>query len=302
MMYVELGCVFHELGHTLGLSHAAELRADGSPNVYGDKSDGLMGSGFNSHVNVVNKLQAGWLTGARLQTVDMTGTATYNLAAQSVGADTLQVLEVVNKGAQPVTGVVDTFVSFRNARGFDRQLPSGPSDLNGDSVANAVLIHQRHRGSGGNTIYLQALEEGESYDEYGVSVTVERIVGDEATVTVTRAPYEPQPPEIVITPGSLDAQPLQNRYYTVSITNTNDPLEVDFESVYDVSFDSIGAGWIMGWTSTAAKSVAPGETRNFFFRLLSPYDVAPGSYDFTLVATGSRRRRGARLGPGQGFL
>ena len=70
---IELGCLFHEFGHTVGFTHAAELQPNGTATGLGDVSDGLMGSAFNSHVNVVNKLLAGWLTGSRLQTFDARG-------------------------------------------------------------------------------------------------------------------------------------------------------------------------------------------------------------------------------------
>ena len=220
--YVELGCIFHEFGHTIGFGHAAELLPDGTTNGTGDKSDGLMGAGFNCQANVVNKHQVGWLTGNRLQTFDTAGSATFTLAAQSVAAETLQAIEIVNKGARPAIGVVDTFVSFRDSAGFDAQLVSGLPDIHGDEVFDAVLVHQKDRLYGGETIYLQALAEGESYAENGVAVTVIGISGDEATVAVTRDPYDPNPHQAVITPANIDSEPQQFQTYDVSITNTND--------------------------------------------------------------------------------
>jgi hypothetical protein len=152
--YIELGCLFHEFGHTIGLRHAAELRSDGTANGLGDDSDGLMGGGFNAHVNVVNKYIGGWLEGSRLETFDETGSATVTIAAQSVGTDTLQAVKIINNGARPVTGVVDTYVSFRDVGGFDEQLLVSLPDHNGDGVANAVLVHQWERVFPGDTIYL----------------------------------------------------------------------------------------------------------------------------------------------------
>ena len=119
--YIELGCLFHEFGHTIALRHASELRPDGTIGEYGDDSDGIMGSAYNSHVNIVNKVRAAWLGGARLKTVDQAGTVTFSLAAQSVPAETLQGVQIINSGARPGIGVVDTFVSFRDTGGFDRQ-------------------------------------------------------------------------------------------------------------------------------------------------------------------------------------
>ena len=284
--YVELSCLFHEFGHTIGLRHAAQLRPDGTSDVRGDKSDGLMGSGFNAHANVVNKHLAGWLTGSRLQTFDATGSASFALASQSTAADAPQAVKIVNRGAHPDLGVVDTFVSYRDTNGFDGQLLESAPDVNGDEVANSVLVHQWYRSGSGDTIYRRALEAGETYDEYGVTVTVDGISAEGAAVTVTRAPYDPAPPEMAITPQNSNAHPRDLRTYTVSVTNTNDPAEVPFESYYNMSFTPIGAGWLMGWGSLIG-SVAPGETRDFQFLVAAPSNAALGTYDFTLTATDS---------------
>jgi hypothetical protein len=282
--YIELSCLFHEFGHTIGLRHAAQLRPDGTTDGRGDQSDGLMGSGFNAHANVVNKHLAGWLTGSRLQTFDATGSASFAVAPQSAAADAPQAVKIVNKGARPVLGVVDTFVSYRDTKGFDGQLLQSAPDVNGAEVANSVLVHQWYRSGSGDTLYLQALKAGETYDERGVTVTVDGISAEGAAVTVTRAPYDPTPPEMTIAPQNFNAHPWDLRYYTVSVTNTNDPAEVPFESRYDMSFTPIGAGWLMGWGSLI-ESVAPGETKDFQFLVAAPSNAALGTYDFTITAT-----------------
>lgn len=267
------------------MRHAGQRLPDGSSDGYGDQSDGLMGSALNSHVNVVNKVQLGWLTGARLQTIDTAGSASYTLAAQSVGADTLQVLEIINNGAHPLSGPVDTFVSFRDTGGFDIQLLDSLPDFNGDAVANSVLVHQWVRSGGSDTLYLRALQEGDSYDEYGVSVSVDQILGDDAMITVARAFYDPPAPTIEISPENFDGDLWVNGWYIVAVTNTNDPLEVGFDSIYDISVSDLGPDWIMDWTSTGEKIVSPGETRNFWFRVLLVSLGAGGRYDFSFVVT-----------------
>jgi hypothetical protein len=258
--YVELGCLFHEFGHTIDFRHAAELGLDGATTGYPDASDGLMGSAFNAHVNAVNKHLAGWLSGSRLQTVDAPGSGAFTLAAQSTSADVPQVVQVIDPGARPGIGVVDTFVSFRDTGGFDGQLVLSPPDTNGVEVADSVLVHQGSRSGSGDTLYVRALKEGETYDENGVAVTVDGIAGGAATVTVTRAAYDPTPPVIAIAPQSFNAQPWEVRYDTVSVTNTNDPAVVAWDSFYDLEFTPIGAGWLMGW-GALIESVAPGRPR-----------------------------------------
>lgn len=283
--YIELGCLFHEFGHTIGLRHAGELLPDGTTKGLGDDSDGIMGGALNAHANAVNKEIAGWLTGSRLEVFDQTGSATFALAAQSVAADTRQVVKLVNNGARPVTGVVDTFVSFRDTGGFDAQLLDSLPDYNGDEVANSVLIHLSNRLLARDTMYLRALEQGETYAEHGVTVEVVAISGDHATITVSRAPYDPTPPLVTLAPPDYQSDPRQFRYYTLSITNTNDPSETPFDSYYDVALPVIGSGWIVGWATGATTAVPPGETSDFQFIVASPSAAAPGRYDFSVTVT-----------------
>jgi hypothetical protein len=284
LSYVELGCLFHEFGHTIGFRHTAELGPDGTTTGSRDTSDGLMGSAFNAHVNAVNKHLVGWFTGSRLQTVDAPGSGAFTLAAQSTSADVPQVVQVIDPGARAGIGVVDTFVSFRDTGGFDGQLVLSLPDANGAEVADSVLVHQGSRSGSSDTLYVRALKEGESYDENGVTVTVDGIAGGDATVTVTRAAYDPTPPVVAISPQNFNAGPWEARYYTVSVTNTNDPAVVAWESFYDLEFTPIGAGWLMGW-GALIESVAPGETKDFQFLVAAPSTAALGTYEFTITAT-----------------
>jgi len=283
LSYVELGCLFHEFGHTIGFRHTAELGLDGTITGRRDGSDGLMGSAFNAHVNAVNKQLVGWLTGSRLQTVDAPGSGAFTLAAQSTSADVPQVVRVVDPGARPGIGVVDTFVSFRDTGGFDGQLVLSLSDANGAEVADSVLVHQGSRSGSGDTLYVRALKEGETYDENGVTVTVDGIAGGDATVTVTRAAYDPTPPVVAISPQNFNARSWEVRYYTVSVTNTNDPAVVAWESFYNLEFTPIGPGWLTGW-GAMIESVAPGETKDFQLLVAAPSTAPLGTYEFTVTA------------------
>ena len=110
----------------------------------------------------------------------------FDVILNGAGGQKIQVVKVVNKGAREVIGVVDTFVSFRDTGGFDNQLLRSGVDRNGDTIANKVLVHLGRRSGFGDTIYRQALEEGDSYEENGVTVYVDDIDGDAATVTVTQ--------------------------------------------------------------------------------------------------------------------
>lgn len=282
---IDLGCLFHELGHTVGLVHAAELNPDGTNNGLGDDSDGLMGSGFNAHVNAVNKLLAGWLTGSRFATFDQSTSASFGLAPLASSLDSLQVLKVVNHGARPVTGVVDTFVSYRDTSGFDAQLLSSLPDQNGDAVADAVLVQQWKRSYGSETLHVRALEAGEVYDEHGVRVEVLGIAAGQADVRVTRAPYAPEAPTVALQPADASSAPGEYRYVTLSITNENDPAGQTFDSSYAVTLPAFGPGWVVGWSSGGAKTVAPGATAQFDFVLIPPANAAGGRFPYSVTVT-----------------
>ncbi len=280
--YVELGCLFHELGHTFGLRHAAELFPDGSDNGLGDKSDGLMGSGLNAHVNAINKHLAGWIDSPRRSVFDQTGSTVVTLAPQSSSTQTLQVVQVVNVGARPSVGVVDTFLSYRDVQGFDEQLQLSIPDLNGDDVDNAVLVHQWPRQFGSDTFYLRALGVGDVYDEHGVRVEVLGIDGSGASVSVSRAPYAPVAPTVSLTPTDTTANRGQFVFYTLTIQNHNDPASQSFDSHYDVSLPQLPPDWTVGWTVGGAKTVPPGQSRSFTILVGSPRTAAPGRYDFVV--------------------
>ncbi len=281
---IELGCLFHELGHTLGFVHGSEIQPDGSIQAYGDVSDGLMGSGFNCHVNAVNKYRAGWLGGARLATFDAPGSAGYTIQPQSLGTPALQTVRIVNKGARPGVGVVDTFVSYRDTEGFDEQLLQSFPDVYGDDAHDAVLVHQGFRLTGGDALYLAALEPGEVYSENGVTVEANAISSSSAVVTVSRDPHHPAAPDVAVIPPGIDSQPWNTQFFSVSITNLN-PVSQAFDSLYDVTLSSPGPDWNLGWTSTAPKTVAPGTTRDFSFFVTPPSQSPLGAYAIDVVAT-----------------
>ena len=184
-----------------------------------------------------------------------------------------------------MTGVVDTLVSFRHVGGFDAQLLDSLPDYNGDAIPNKVLVHQWYRAFGIDTIYLRALGEGETYEEHGVTVHVDGIYADDATVTVSRAPYWPTISTTNISPAQDTAEAGEFLYFKISVQNTNDPATQSFDSNYEISLPDLGPGWVAGWTTGAAKTVPPGEAGDFDFVIISPGTAATGSYPFSMDVT-----------------
>jgi Gametolysin peptidase M11 len=126
--YFQLSVVAHELGHNLGVHHAAALRcivggqpvafanANGacSSSEYGDPFD-IMGSSATNQQDAFHKFQSGWLgsvNGPRVQTITQSGTYTVNPLEASSGVALLLVPGVTsgtNANNSPVTTLGSEF-------------------------------------------------------------------------------------------------------------------------------------------------------------------------------------------------
>jgi len=167
--------ITHELGHSIGLQHAASRFWE-----YGDISDTMGHEGYemNPHLNAPHKVQMGWLSDTQVQTVHADGTYTLDaLVPVSTGIKTYRV---------PVPGSTDFYyVSYRTAVGeFDSLL-----------AARYIDRTSIHRFSGsGRTMLLANLSDGESYWESGVLFTQQSHAAASARVTIALAALQPPPP------------------------------------------------------------------------------------------------------------
>ena len=143
-----LSVVSHELGHNLGVHHAAALRCTSggqnvafssaayacTPSEYGDPYD-IMGSSSTNQQNAFHKLQSGWLgasSGPRVQTITASGDYTVGPLESSSGVALLLVPHVTTGAivaTNPATVLGDTFaLDFRQPTGagtyFDAYAPS----------------------------------------------------------------------------------------------------------------------------------------------------------------------------------
>lgn len=183
----ELADVYaHELGHNLGMMHAA-IDADDNGAVdascggysceYNDQSCimGYGGVGWR-HFNTYHKLESGWLPDERVTNVSSSGTfsmlsADANPASGS--PSTTRQLAIVNvPGDSKVY-----YVSYRT------QADGYSSNLSG-TYAGKIQIH-RVDSSTGNSLLVANLTQGQSYSGRGsVVVTAQAISGSEATIQI----------------------------------------------------------------------------------------------------------------------
>jgi hypothetical protein len=133
-----LPVVAHELGHNLGVHHAASLRCTSggqtvafantdlacTPSEYGDLWD-VMGSSPSNQQNAFHKLQSGWLgsaSGPRVQSITTSGSYTVAPLEAASGVALLLIPHVTaGTVADPSTTLGDTFaLDFRQpSRTFD---------------------------------------------------------------------------------------------------------------------------------------------------------------------------------------
>lgn len=195
-----LSVVAHELGHNLGVHHAAALRCTSggqnvafsstayacTPSEYGDPFD-IMGSSTTNQQNAFHKLQSGWLgsaAGPRVQTITASGDYTVAPLESSSGVALLLVPHVttgVIAPTSPSTTLGDTFaLDFRQPTGtwFDAYAP-------GSAAVTGVQIRlvQTPGGSANQTQLIDttpltstfadaALTQGSTFTDATDSITI----------------------------------------------------------------------------------------------------------------------------------
>ncbi len=173
----------HELGHNLGWHHAStDPENDGTINSeYGDRS-GIMGYPYWSQAIAPHRDERHWFDAfpGSLREVDTSGdfdlyALELDPGSQSVGCQAIKI-------AKPDTNE-SYYLSYR------RQIGDYPVHAD---YAERINIH-RHSGSGGNTVHITNLAQGDRFTDSinGISVTATAIGGDRASVSVTLAGSSP---------------------------------------------------------------------------------------------------------------
>jgi hypothetical protein len=254
------GVFAHELGHNLGMDHAATPTSE-----YGDGTDPMaFGTWQLRGFNAPHRQAMGWLTTAA-ELVNQDGL--YDLAplTTDVAAATSQVVTI----SKPDTGEY-YYLSYRQADGFDQYIDS--------SYYNRLSIHRyRADGSASKTYLLAALRDGESFVDSTNGVTVTLVSHDltRATVAIHFAlPCAAGVPSISVSPSTQSGLPGGSAAYTVSLTNTD-------TTMCSPNTFALTAAMPSGWFSAlnaASLTLGPGMTGQSTLTVTSPSRAVPTTY------------------------
>jgi hypothetical protein len=258
-----IGVFAHEVGHNLGMYHAA------TPGTEYDDATDPMTVGYNMliGVNAPHRQQLGWHSGQSVKLVTESGS--YNLAPLSADPTTVASPQILMLKKPDTNDYY--FLSYRLPIGFEKNIDW--------SFHQRVSVHQyKGDGSSTKTYRLTGLADGETFSEAGngisVTMTSHDSGGAAVSITLPAPAAEPVPPAVSATPVSQTGEPGAIRSYTVAVTNQNAP------SSPNASFDLTSAA-PAGWTASLSSqrlTLAPGETGHAQLTLSSPPTSTPGEY------------------------
>jgi len=271
IMRCDLPAVYgHEIGHTLGMNHAATLA-----NEYGDTSD-IMGSEMSGlrQLNAAHQKQMGWR--APESFLDVTKSGTYEVAPIELDAASALAPQAL-RIAKPDTGEA-YYVGYRQPIGFDANLNA--------QITSRVQVH-RYNDAGGRTWYLSGLLVGSSFSDAtnGITITNVSLTPGYATVHVQFAADSTcvrAAPVVTASPASQAVTAGGTATFAISVTNK------DSAACAAATFN-VAALSPSGWAASAAPSamaLAPGGTGRTSLSIVSPVTAPPGAYTTAVNISG----------------
>ena len=170
----------HEIGHNLGMHHAATDRNDDGvvDSEYADHSCSMGNPGSNRHNNCAHKDQMGWIPSGKIQDVS-DGGGVFRLSPLDVPPDQAEYPQAIRV---PVPGSTNNhyYLSYRRRAGLDSPLSS--------TYAGQTSV-TRYGRSNSRTMFVDALGDGEIFDASGGDLEITQIThtADFAEIRITTA-------------------------------------------------------------------------------------------------------------------
>lgn len=281
----------HELGHNIGINHAADLRC-GSNSIdsydncniyeYGDYLDSMGNyNKISPHYNSPHKLSLGWI-GAN-QIIDVNESGTYTISPLEENGQSLAI-RIPKKD----TGE-DYFLEYRQPIGFDSSLPNNPYNgavLHITSASNSntpwdpawtKLVHPNNNSS---------LSDGASFFDKQNGITITQVSHDPGKVTLDirfgDLTCSSLLPTLSIDPPEQAGPAGKPITYKISVRNTSTVCPANELYTTLSGLNGTPVEKISGFFPTKI-NLAPGETKNFDLTLVSKEDKPEGDYNFEFM-------------------
>jgi Gametolysin peptidase M11/NPCBM-associated, NEW3 domain of alpha-galactosidase len=257
----------HEIGHNLGMDHAATPTSE-----YGDASDPMASADYRlPGLNAPHRHQLGWLgqNSTQLSTQD----GLYNIAPLALDPALTtgpQALQIAKRDTQEYY-----YLSYRQPVGYDRYISLS-------SIFYDTLYVHRYKGDGSSTLTtrLAMLADGESFVDPVNGITVS-LASHNASYATAQVHFDcaPTTPSLNLSPTAQTGAAGSNVSYAASVTN--DDAQPCSARTFALN-GAVPAGWA-GTLSSASLTLDPGATGQATFTVTSAPGAPAGTYAATVA-------------------
>lgn len=260
------GLYAHELGHNLGMDHAATPTSE-----YGDGTDPMsLSENLVRGLNAPHRQQLGFLDSQATRQITQPGS--YDLSALALDPALATAPRILTL-AKPDTGEF-YYVSYREPEGYDNYIDS--------SYFDRLSIHRyKGDGSAAKTYLVARLADGERFTDPVNGIAISLLShGATGAVAGIELACAARAPSLVLSPAAQSGAPGGSASYSLSITSEDaGPCSA---STYVLSA-SAPSGWKAA-VSPASLTLGPAASGQAVLTVTSPASQPVGSYQVAVNA------------------